>query len=266
MRVGFDLDGTLTDFEKFVLEHAPEYMKSKYNMDIVNVHGYDVDQVFDIENELTKRGFSKEQAVIEANKILSEFWEKFYVSYSLLTPFRPGVKETIDKLRKDGVEILIFTSRKKTCDKGILGEIVRKTTRLQFLLNKIRIENSKLIFLPTDEAKLDVLRKYNLVAMVDDKPELVTAISEFTDVVCINCSYNINHNIPISARRVAGYENDQVYNAIKNIIYEKQRIVYPHTTTLTDGNLAYAKQMFATQEIVPDKVKTLQEAYAKTKI
>lgn len=258
MRYGFDLDGTLTDFGKFVLENAPKYMKSKYNMDIINLNGYDVDQVFDIEQELIKKGFSKEQAALETDKILSEFWEKFYAKYSLMTPFRNGVKKTINRLYEEGNEIFIFTSRKKTCNKGLLGEVMRKTTKLQFALNKVKY--TEIIFLPDDDEKIDVLKKYNIVVMVDDKPELMAPINEFTDVICVNCDYNINHDIPDSVYRVDGYENDEVYNTITKIVEEKKKESFEPTGMAMEQNLEMKRDIFFHSEVLPSEV------FVKTKI
>jgi FMN phosphatase YigB (HAD superfamily) len=63
MRIGFDIDGTLTNFENFVFDYAISYMKKNFNMTVVNNNGYDLDEVFDIENQLLSRGYSAQRGL-----------------------------------------------------------------------------------------------------------------------------------------------------------------------------------------------------------
>ena len=50
MRIGIDIDGVLTDFEKWQLDYGSKYFL-KYNKNIVNPDGYDSDTVFNITND-----------------------------------------------------------------------------------------------------------------------------------------------------------------------------------------------------------------------
>lgn len=254
MRIGFDLDGTFTNFEKFVLDNAIDFMQKNYGMSVKNKYGYDIDQVFDVANVLMERGLSKEQAIMKSYEVTSHFWEKFYISYSLLTPFRKYVKETIDKLINDGHEVYIFTSRKKTCEDSLIGKIVRSTTKMQFLLNKTKY--TKIMFFASDEEKLKALSQYDLAVMVDDKPELIEEIDKFTKVICINSSYNINHNIPESSYRANGYENYEVYNLIKKII-EKDPSLDKLVRSYNNQILA-PEYAFSTVEMLTPKTKVLK--------
>ena len=43
MRIVFDIDGTLTDYNKFVQKRAVKYFKSKYEMEVVNADALDID-------------------------------------------------------------------------------------------------------------------------------------------------------------------------------------------------------------------------------
>ncbi|NLM63533.1 MAG: hypothetical protein GX190_04395 [Mollicutes bacterium] len=225
MRIGFDIDGTLTPFERFVLVNGKKYMNKKYNMNIRNVYGYDIDQVFEVAQVLMERANAKgqnlslEEAFVKSEEIMEEFWNKYYLKYSLLTPFRTGVGQTLNKLYSDGDEIYIFTSRKKACEDNFKGKVVRETIKLQFILNGAKY--TQLILAPSDERKIEVIKEYNLSAMVDDKPELINEYAKFTTPICINNNYNINHVFPNNVYRANGYENDEVYNVIQKIKEDK---------------------------------------------
>lgn len=56
MNIIFDIDGTITDFEKFVLKRATPYIKKKYGIDATNLDGYDIDQVFELEKKISRIG------------------------------------------------------------------------------------------------------------------------------------------------------------------------------------------------------------------
>ena len=57
-----DIDGTLTDFEKFVCENSANYMRKHCGWDISNQCGYDVDQLYSVEEKLLKQGYNAENA------------------------------------------------------------------------------------------------------------------------------------------------------------------------------------------------------------
>ena len=100
MRISFDTDGTKTDFYKFVLSSS-KYLKKKYNMDIINPKGIEVEDVFDIENILISRGLSKNDASLETKKILDKFWISHrFIKFSLLMRFRKGVRKRIKEFKK----------------------------------------------------------------------------------------------------------------------------------------------------------------------
>jgi uncharacterized HAD superfamily protein len=204
MRIGFDIDGTLTNFEKFVFDHAISYMQKNFGMAVVNNNGYDLDEVFDIENQLLSRGYSAVEASTKAKKILNEFWEKYYPKY-ILEPFRNGVKENINKLYEEGNEIFIISSRKKATENNFKGGFVRNSVKAQLLLNNVKYH--KMILLANDEEKLQAIEDNYIDIMVDDKPEMLKKVATFTDAVCINSLYNINHDLPSKVQRVDSYDN-----------------------------------------------------------
>ena len=48
MNIAFDIDGVLTNIEKYQLEVARAFYKKKYNLDIVNPEGFSVKDKFDV--------------------------------------------------------------------------------------------------------------------------------------------------------------------------------------------------------------------------
>lgn len=227
MRIVFDIDGTFTDFEKFVLKNAPKYVEKKLGLLPTNLKGYDVDQVFDIENQMVKKGVSKEEAALISKKTMDSFWVKYYLKYSLLTPYRTGVRRIINTLYEAGHEIILASSRKKTCDDNLIGKMVRATTIFQATLNGVK--RDKFLLFPDDEAKMETIKLLNPDIVVDDKPELIQEFSKFTSVICINSNYNFYHNFQSSVFRVNGFD-DKLSEVIECIDSKKQNVCEKNMT------------------------------------
>ena len=81
MNIAFDIDGVLTDIEKFQLETGREYFKKKYSKDIVNPNGAGIKEIF---------------ACSEREEY--EFWRDNIIYYASKYPMRTGCKETIKKI------------------------------------------------------------------------------------------------------------------------------------------------------------------------
>ena len=79
MRIGIDIDGVLTDFEKWQLDYGSKYFL-KYNKNIVNPDGYDSDTVFNVTNEMD-----------------SEFWKEYLYEYAINDTFNDG-KDAVNNL------------------------------------------------------------------------------------------------------------------------------------------------------------------------
>lgn len=226
-RISWDIDGTLTNFEEFVLKNGSKYMKQKYNMDVVYPDKYDLDLVFDVENVLIQRGYSKEEAKQESDKILKDFWNVYYPKYCL-EPFRKGVRETIERLKADGDEIFVISSRKKTTEKSFIGKIVKGMALLQFILNGVPYD--KIIFAETDKEKLEIIKRNYIDIAIEDKPELIEEISKFTDTVCMSNKYNQN----TTGSKATTFENWNMYDVIQEKKKEITRPLISSNTTVTN--------------------------------
>ena len=111
MRIGIDIDGVLTDFEKWQLDYGSKYFL-KYNKNIVNPDGYDSDTVFNITNEMD-----------------SEFWKEYLYDYAVNEPARKFSGEVIDKLKENVDTIIVIPNDK-------LLEIVDRRTSMPEALKK----------------------------------------------------------------------------------------------------------------------------------
>lgn len=222
--VVFDVDGTYTYFDKFVLEKGTHVLNAKYAWSPSNMHGYDIDEVFEINSRLQTEQMSEEEANRVCKKIKDDFWAKNYISYCLQYSFRSGVAKTIQRLKKEeGAVIVNVTSRFKTCRDDMLGASVRALTQLQFLRNFVCYDY--LLFVPNDEVKMQLIRQIKPVFAVDDKPEMIMQFSEFTQAICIDNSYNENVVFPDSIIRTKQYD-EALYQKMRQLVTTEVPKVY----------------------------------------
>ena len=79
--IGIDIDGTLTDFTGFILNNSVSYMKKHYGCDVKNRNGYDISEIYDLENLFIFRNFSNPQKEVE--KAEAKFWKQIFVKYCI---------------------------------------------------------------------------------------------------------------------------------------------------------------------------------------
>lgn len=124
MRIVFDLDGTLTDFNKFIDKKAIPYFAKKYGLQVINPNELEIEDIFDIIKSLQKRGLSVKEAENEQKKMLNKFWvSSRFVEFSLLGRFRKNACGYIRYLLKQGHSVEIHTSRAKRARKMRLAEL-----------------------------------------------------------------------------------------------------------------------------------------------
>ena len=176
MRIGIDIDGVLTDEYSFVLDYGTKYFsekKIKYNLhnDI-----YDSENIFEV-----------------TEKQYNDFWEKYIFYYSENILIRPFASEVIKRLKSDGNDIYIITSRSFTTYenkyKAKMQNIVKEW------LDKNNVVYDELIF---SKNKSDICKEKNIDIMIEDKPENISLISKDRLVICYDHPYNnklTNENI-----------------------------------------------------------------------
>lgn len=197
MRIGIDIDGVLTDFEKWQLDYGSKFFL-KYGKAICNVNGYDSDTVFNI---------SKEKD--------DEFWNTYLYQYVKEEPARKFAGEVIDLLKKEGFEIYIITARYLTSENTEIGEEMRNIV-IEWL-KKNAIHYDKIIFSP--EEKLQICKDNSISIMIEDKVENINSISKVMPVICFDAKYNQECHGSNIYRTYTWY--DIYYQITKGIMNEK---------------------------------------------
>ena len=69
MRIGIDIDidGVLTDIEKWQLDYGSKFYYENYNKEIVNPKGYETNDIFN--------------STVECDDL---FWDKYFKEYSIM--------------------------------------------------------------------------------------------------------------------------------------------------------------------------------------
>lgn len=168
MNIGIDIDGVLTDFEKWQLEVGSKFF-FKYNKSIIVPDGYDSDTVF---------GASK--------NLDSEFWNEHLYDYAKKEPARRHASEIIKKLQQEGNTIYIITARYLTSREDKLGKQMRKIV-IKWL-RKQRIYYDRIIFSP--EEKLDICKENSIDVMIEDSKKNINDLSSSLPVICFDARYN----------------------------------------------------------------------------
>jgi len=158
MRIGIDADGVLTDMTAFNVEYGQRFFKRPP----LNEGGYSVKEIF---------GCSEKE----------EFRYGLYcfITYCKKWPPRPGCREVIELLNRDGHELYEITARKFTTMKNPIGWYSRHLFRRW--VRKQGMHFREIYFCSeshSPEDKLTGCQKYAVDLMIDDKPEVAYYLAE----------------------------------------------------------------------------------------
>ena len=187
MKIGIDIDGVLTDIEKWQLDYGSKFYYENYN---------------------------KEKIFNSDIKCDDLFWDKYFKEYSINVEARKFASEVISKLKQDGYEIYIITARGSFLSHS--SNVMSKEENEQIVkdwLQKNKIYYDSLIFSPED--KLDICIKNNINMMIEDKTDNINKISDKIPVICFNAGYNEECKGENIYRVYTWYD---IYNTIKNKI------------------------------------------------
>lgn len=172
MRIGIDIDGVLTDVERFSVDYLSKFCVENNIEYSIGKSDYDVSKTF---------GISSQQA--------DAFWDKYIEYYAENEKPREFASEVLKKLQKDGHEIYIITARWRTNRDDEAGERMRNLVKEW--LNKNDIVYDKLIFSKAlKEKKLQEVRETKIDIMIEDSPKNINDISAIVPVICFDTSYN----------------------------------------------------------------------------
>ena len=197
MRIGIDIDGVLTDIEKWQLDYGSKFYYENYNKEIVNPKGYETNDIFN--------------STVECDDL---FWDKYFKEYSINVEARKFASEVISKLKQDGYEINIITARVSFLSHS--ANIMTKEENEQIVkdwLKKNDIYYDNIIFSPED--KLDICLNNNIDIIIEDKVDNINKISTKIPVICFNAGYNEECKGENIFRVYTWYD---IYNTIKNKI------------------------------------------------
>ena len=174
MRIGIDIDGVLTDVERWQLDYGSKFYYERYKKEIVDFEGYDTNQIFNVDDKLDEL-----------------FWREYFKEYSLNAEARKFANEVIDKLKQEGNEIYIITARGSFLSHS--ADVMSVEENQQIVLNWLKnhhINYDKIIFSPED--KLDICKENNIDLMIEDKVDNINKISKIIPVICFHAGYNKN--------------------------------------------------------------------------
>ena len=172
MRIGIDIDGVLTDVERWQLDYGSKFYYERYKKEIVDFEGYDTNQIFNVDDKLDE-----------------EFWREYFKEYSLNVEARKFANEVIDKLKQEGHQIYIITARGSFLSHS--ADVMSIEENQQIVLNWLKnnhINYDKIIFSPED--KLDICKENNIDLMIEDKVDNINKISKIIPVICFHAGYN----------------------------------------------------------------------------
>lgn len=192
MKIVFDFDGVLTDFNRFVQKNGLDYFQKKYQMTIVNPDELEIEDIFDMENVLKEFGYSEREAQMLKGRMLRRFWVSHrFIKFSLLSRFRPGVRQCVNNLKRQGFHIEIHSSRAKTCEDSLVGLIARIFSILQCGLNGVLVRKKHFFFYQNDEDKLEGILNCDPILVFDDKKQIVESLAEARiKVLCVSGRHN----------------------------------------------------------------------------
>lgn len=194
MRIGVDVDGVLTNIERYMWDYGSKYA-TDWNLDVSIDHTkYNTIDMF---------GWGKEND--------STFWKKIYDDYCKNAPIRSFASEILNKLKKDGHEIYIITARSP--EEDVTPKNIKKSNKMliKWLRNN-KVKYDKLIF--TGEDKLNHCLDNDISIMIEDCPKNIRQISKKIPMICMHADYNSKVKGENIIRCHSWYE---VYNRINSL-------------------------------------------------
>lgn len=195
MNIGIDVDGVLQNIYKFINEEGRRYCKQNSIEVQTNNNAYYIQDIFGWDKETTK-----------------DFWLKKQFVYAKEGEKIPKASENIKKLKQDGHNIIIITSR-SIVDKDLNKELYDKMKMLvKEWLDRNEIIYDKIIFAGVDKSNHIVGNNINV--MIEDSPKNLEQLSEITKMICVDWPYNKDINKDNIYRC---YNWDEIYEKICEI-------------------------------------------------
>ena len=189
MKIGIDIDGTITAIRDYIINNGKTYFKGIKP----NLKGYEVADIFGV-------GIKGE----------NEFWNKLFFDYLQNAKVLPHAVKVINTLSQNN-KIYILTSRVYKEDyRDFMDEEGLIKLTLDYL-KKNNINHDELIF---TSDKLKTTKDLGLDLFIEDKKEVILSVSKICPVIVIDNEYNCD----INGKNIY-HANDwnKVLDIIKNI-------------------------------------------------
>lgn len=194
MRIGIDIDGVITDIERFLADYGTKFCIEE---------GIDINIDYGCYDPAGAFNWTKEQT--------EKFWNQYMKYYA--TKYRPRefAVEVIKKLKDENNEIYIITARSEY---GLIGEDYGKMKSfVNNWLEENEIEYDRIIF--TEGSKLPYCIGNYIDIMIEDCSENVKEISTKIPVLCFDCGYNRDFEGVNITRVYSWYDIYQKINSCK---------------------------------------------------
>ena len=198
MKIGIDIDGVLTDLNKFQAEQGKKYFKNE--LQFFNECAFDFRDMFHCTKEKK-----------------DEFWKKNKLNYYLKAECDKYASKVTQMLKQQGHTIYLFTNRKETNNKGMISDIYKRL--LKFWLANNQIEYDEIIYCDPEKSAEDkyyACKEKEIDIMIEDQKLSAYLESNICKVIIINRPYNIGVKLP-SITRLNSFET------IKNGLEELNR-------------------------------------------
>lgn len=199
MRIGIDIDGVLTDLDKFQFDYFSKFCVENGVNYKIGESFYNISQTFGVDK-------THEDA----------FWEKYLEFYSKNEKARRFSSEVIKKLKEEGHEIFIITARWSANRNDSVGEKMRSTVKNW--LNENEIIYDKLIFSQASHERKSVeITENKIDLMIEDSPRNIAELSKIVPILCFDASYNKTCNYENVERCFSWFD---IYKKVHEIVSE----------------------------------------------
>ena len=192
MKIGIDIDGVLTDEQRYVLDYGSAYFAQNNIQYKIHDDIYDSKEIFEVSEDA-----------------YDAFWKEHIFDYSENINIRPFASNIIKRLVEENNEIYIITSRSYTTYENENKLKMQRVVKEWLKRNEIKYND--IIF---SREKDKICKELNIDVMIEDKPENVDKISKDIPVICFNVEYNKKCEGKNIYRAYSWYD---VYNKIKEI-------------------------------------------------
>ena len=196
MRIGIDVDGVLTELNRFTIDYLTKYLVEN-NIDYkIGKADYEAYAAFGIDQQTE-----------------DDFWAEYLDLYARKVRACAFASEVIKKLKEDGHEIYIVTARWLTNRDDEVGENMRNKVKVWLSENDIIYD--KLIFTKAKkEKKLDEIKEFKIDLMIEDCPKNIEDLSKVVPMICYYAEYNKDFSFENTTRCFSWYD---IYRVIKKM-------------------------------------------------